>query len=172
MALMSGDCDGHGTTFILWSLEVLLCRFWGPPQILVLLENPTVAHFNLPCCVVFNVCHYLVEATIPRLQPSSQKTTTSCLSPDDFCPWPRKTSWGRGRAQRAVCHSVSELTNVRIRPTHRDIRHVTAAAQRTAGQNSQKSSWLACILQSATRCCRASWYFLHNAFHILHIGTC
>lgn len=26
MALMSGDCDGHGTTFILLSLEVLLCR--------------------------------------------------------------------------------------------------------------------------------------------------
>ena len=40
---------------------------------------------------------------------------------------------------------------------------VSSAAQRIVGQNSQ-NSMLACILQNATGCSKASWYFWHTAF--------
>ncbi len=52
-----------------------------------------------------------------------------------------------------------------------DVCDVFSAAQRIVGQNGQKNL-LVCIMQNPTGCSRTSWYFWHNAFHILCTGTC
>src|SRR4029434_4792512 len=72
----SGDCDGHGKTFILWSLNHFCVDFkgyFGSLSCWKVQPQPILSFLVEAVMFSFNICWYLIESIIPG--PSFIKRT-------------------------------------------------------------------------------------------------